>query len=476
MRIRKNSLLIILIAILAGIQVKAQSQVKGFTEDPVIFIKDLTDFFESAEKKEGKVYINEQFAPVWNTKLDGNKKTMIYRITNGMLKKRLHTPEFRSFLNAIMAFDANKLPEKNFTEWQNCLDKMLAGKVSKPFVDFLSMSENLFTNNTFYKAATAEWRSEDSNYELFCDSVPHIRFPAINLHGYSKGDSTVIYKTSGVYYPTQGKWVGTGGRVNWKRCGLDESQVYADLKKYTINLKNPSYVADSVTFYNQIYFKGKPLLGRVTEKIVFDATQKNAGFPRFESYSSRYSIKNLFENVDFDGGFSQVGGKFIGSGSKDSPAQVVFKRKDKKFLYVSSTGFVITKEKLVAPNANVKFYLETDSICHPSVNFKYIIADKQVTIYRSDEGASQSPFTNSFHSIDMWVEQLVWKIEEPRITITAVPGSSQSEANFRSKTYFKKFIYDKFQGISSVNPIAMIKEFVVKGNGNKREFTVMQLA
>jgi hypothetical protein len=472
----KKIFLSFLVILLAVSHVKSQTQLKSFTEDPVKFIQELTDFFEAAEKKEGKNYVVNEFAPVWNTKMDGNKKAFIYKIGNGMLKKRLKTPEFRSFLNAMMAFVNNNLPDKNFSEWTSCLDKLLAGKVVKPFVDFISMSENLFTTNTFYKSNTAEWKAEDNHYQLYCDSVPRIIYASVNLHGYSKGDSTLIQNSSGTYYPTQGKWVGSGGRVTWKRCGLSETDVYADIKKYTISLKTASYIADSVTFYNQIYFKGKPLLGRLTEKIISDATEKNASFPRFESYSSRYSIKNLFDNVDFDGGFSQVGSKFIGSGNKDSRASVVFKRKDKKFLYITSGSFVITKDKLVAPSASMTMYLDKDSIYHPEINFKYIIADKAVTVYRSDEGASQSPFTDSFHNVDMWFEQLSWKTEDPRIEISAVPGSSTNEAVFRSKAYFKQYIYDKIQGISEINPMIQVRDFVVKANSNNREFTVPQLA
>ncbi len=475
MHFSKKIILPLILFLFSGIAGFAQNQLKSFTADPVVFIKELADFFDASEKKEGKTYVNEQFAPVW-LKMDGNKKNFVYKIANGMLIKRLHTPEFRSFMNAIMSAINTNQPESNLSQWESCVDKLLNGKVSKPFVDFVSMSENLFGTNTFFKSATAEWKSETNDYQLICDSVPRIIYKSLNLHGYSKGDSTVVYKTSGIFYPTQGKWVGNGGRVDWRRCGLDENQVYADLKKYTIGLKNPSYVADSVTFFNQIYFKGKPLLGKLTEKIVFDATQKNAAFPRFDSYSSRYSIKNLFENVDFDGGFSQVGGRFLGSGTKQSEATVVFKRKDKKFLVVRSSGFVITKDKLTSPSAGVTFYLDNDSICHPSVDFKYIIADKKVTIYRSDEGASQSPFTNSFHNVDMWFEQLTWKLEDPRIEISAVPGSSQSEATFRSKTYFKRMIMDKFQGIATSNPLYQVRDFVTKANGGKRDFTITQLA
>jgi len=472
----RKHFLVIVILLLPALKSIGQSQIKNFTEDPVVFIKELVDFFESAEGKDGKEYVNKQFLPVWESKIDGNKKVFMYGLCNGMLKKRLHTPEFRSFMNAVMAFVNSNQPEKNFTEWESCLNKLVNGKVTKPFVDFISMSENLFSTNTFFKSSTAEWKSETNDYQLFCDSVPRIVFKTLNLHGYSKGDSTVIYNTSGTYFPSQGKWVGMGGRVNWKRCGLDENQVYADIKKYSIVLKNPVYIADSVTFYNQIYFKGKPLLGKLTEKIVFDATEKNAAFPRFDSYSSRYSIKNLFENVDFDGGFSQAGSRFLGSGTKESQASVTFKRKDKKFLIAKSTGFVITNDKLLAPNASITIYLDNDTICHPSVDFKYIIKEKAVTLYRSDEGASQSPFTDSFHNVDMWFEQLTWKTEEPRLEIRAVPGSSTAEATFRSKTYFKKSVMDKFQGIATTNPLPQIRDFVVKGNANKRDFTIMQLA
>ena len=44
------------------------------------------------------------------------------------------------------------------------------------------------------------------------------------------------------------------GRVLWTRAGLDELVSYADLSKYTIELKSSKFKADSVEYLNKKYF------------------------------------------------------------------------------------------------------------------------------------------------------------------------------------------------------------------------------
>lgn len=39
----------------------------------------------------------------------------------------------------------------------------------------------------------------------------------MNLISTSKGDSSVIYNTKGYLYPTQQKFYGSGGNVDWTR-------------------------------------------------------------------------------------------------------------------------------------------------------------------------------------------------------------------------------------------------------------------
>lgn len=454
----------------------AQVQPKSFTEDPVKFISEMQDFFDSYEQKAGKEYIEKFNKEYWLTgKISDAHKAAAYKNANAMIKRKLKpTPDFHAYFNALMAISDNGISETTFDEWQTIFDKLAAGKSQKYFQDYIAMSEGLFRSNTFFDFGGTQWVSSSKNYTIGYDSVPYIKFPALTLRCFSKGDSSIIANTGGTYYPQTGVFIGKGGRVNWKRAGVDESTVYADLKTYKINLKSAGYTADSVTFTNKIYFKDKTLLGQLSEKIVADATEKSANYPRFSSYSNRYQIKSLFTNVDYEGGFTQVGARFIGSGVEKAPAFLIFKRNNKKFLYVESSNFSITNERVSAGNAGVRIFLDKDSITHPLISFRYNIKSDTVTLYRSDEGASQAPYYDSYHKVNMFVEQIVWKTTDPYMRMVTLPGSTQREADFQSENYYKQYIYEKIQGIETTNPLIRIRDHVVK-NDSIMTFTVLDL-
>lgn len=456
----------------------AQPQIKSFSEDPVKFIAELETYFEATDKKAGREYVEEFTKLYWITnKVDDSKKQAVYKNCNQMLKRRFKpTPEFTNYLNAVKAFVDNNLPATTWSDWQVCFDKMAAGKSNINFAGYIEMSENLFNDNTFYKSITTTWKADNRNWQIVCDSVPLIKFTSLNLKCYSKGDSSSIYNTSGVFNPVKGEWVGKGGKVNWRRVGIPESEVYAELRNYKITLKSGGYDADTVTYYNKSYFQGKPIQGKLSEKIVADATDKNASFPKFQSYSQRYQIKSLFPNVDFEGGFTQVGSRIIGSGTKTEPAFVVFKRNSKDFLRVNGQSFVITKERLTCADAGVRFMLDKDSIVHPNLDFKYFIDSNKVVLYRSGDGITATPYYDSYHKIDIDAEQIVWRTDEPRIVLRTLPGSSLGEADFISSSYFRQYIYDKILGMESIHPLVRIRDFVYKKNDSIRDFTVTQLA
>lgn len=481
----KKVLRLALIPLMLLVAGKAGAQVmpKSFTEDPVKFMDEMRDFFESYDKKDGKDFIEDFEEVYWKTgKVSDDIKQAMYKNTNLMLKKKFRpAPEYYSYINTIKAIVDKNVPMTTFLDWQSCFTSVGGGRLNKPFSDFIQMSENLFGENKFYKTASGEWRTDGGSWKFACDSVPAISFTNITLVGTSKKDSTKIYNTSGVYYPTTGVWQGKGGKINWLRAGIKDEDTYAELKNYSFPVKGFSFVADSVTFHDNIHFKGKPLSGRVTEKLVADAQEKTANFPRFESYSSRYQIKSMYPNVDYEGGFTQVGGKFIGSGSKATPAVLVFKRNGKGFLTVTSTSFSITSDKVTSQNAAVKFQLDADSIVHPSIDFKYFVNkdypdSSRVEIYRPEEGASQAPFFDSFHKVDMYVTKIVWVTSEPQIVMNSQLASTQAHAEFPSNNYYRQYLYDRLQGIEPVHPLIKIRNFVYKENDSIRTFTTVDLA
>jgi hypothetical protein len=475
----KNSFRIVLLFALSFFSMKMNAQImpKVFSEDPVKFITELRDFFESYEKKEGKEFIdafNEQY---WLTgKIDEDMKLAMYKNTNQMLKKKFRPkPEYESYINTMKAIADKKIAGTTFLEWQSCFTSIGNGRLNKPFSDFIEMSEHFFLENKFFKTASGEWSAIGGTWKFACDSVPAIRFTNVTLQGIAKNDTTNIYNTSGVYNVSSGMWIGQGGRVDWDRAGL-KKEVYADLKKYSFSVKGFSIVADSVTFTNTIYFKDKPLQGRLSEKLIADAQEKTASYPRFESYSGRYQIKNMYPNVDYEGGFTQVGAKFIGSGTKENQAFFIFKRNGKNFLTVTAPSFAISSDKITSGNTSVKFSLDADSIVHPSIDFKYFIDSSRVVIYRPEEGASQAPFYNSFHKVNMYVEQITWKTNEPTIILNTVIGSTLGEASFPSSDYYRQYLYDRLQGMEMVHPLIKIRNFVRDANGGVRTFTLVDLA
>lgn len=478
MRLKNIVMLLLALSPVLSVKVDAQTMPKSFTEDNVKFIEEMRDFFESNDQKKGREFIDEFNEQYWITgKISAEMKTAIYKNTNSMAKKKFKpSPEYYAYFNTIKTIVDKGVPMTTFNEWQVCFMSASENRNQKPFSDFIMLGEGLFRDNTFYDEPSGKWQALGGSWKFQCDTIPKIRFTGVTLKGSGKNDSMLIYNTSGVFNVSKLTWEGTGGRVDWTRAGLPKGDVYADLKKYNITLKTMSYTADTVTFFNKTYFKDKPIVGKLSERLTADVTSKSAQYPRFESYSSRYQIKSMYPNVDYEGGFTQVGFRVIGSGTKEAPAFFMFKRNGKNFLYAASLSFAITDEKVTSPNTTIKFFLDNDSIYHPLVDFKYFVDTSVVEIYRSNEGASQAPFTNSFHKVDMYVERVVWKTSDPTITMGTLPGTTQGEAQFPSADYYRQYLYDRLQGMEMVHPLIKIRNFVRDVNGGVTTFTMLDLA
>lgn len=473
-----RSILILLAFLACTENVSAQlNPIKQFSEDPIKFPEEIKAMFAATnmDKKELNEYM-EKFLITWNSaKFNDNIKKAVYTTCNMMVKKKLRVlPEYRSYLNSVENFVNSAQGEDNFKSWQESIFKILSGKIIKNYSDYLEMSENLFADNTFYNSSVIRFMSNNNKYIFEYDSVPKVIFPSLNLRMFNnQGDSGVVYNTRGVYYPYKGVFIGETGKVNWKRAGFDDNTVWAELKKYQIILKTSGFTADSVVFYNKNYFQ-KPLIGTLSEKVVSEKGN-NISYPRFDSYSKRMEIPNIAKDVNYDGGFSMRGPKFLGSGNKEEDAKLIFHKDGKKFLIVGAKNIGITKDKLTAETANIIFYFDKDSITHPSVNMKFLIQERMLSLIRTTDGISKSPFLNSFHKVDMFFEELAWKIDDPKIDLRMLVGNSQEDAMFESANYFRTDRYDRIQGIDQVNPLIAMRDFVRK-NGDVKDFSGQEYA
>ena len=246
---------LILFSFLLCVQLEAQT-IKSFTSDSVKFLNEMTTFFVDSKNKDAEDFMQKDFKKFWYSgSLTEDKKYFVYKIANVMLKKRMRPfPDFQNFLLSVINFHKANLPEKSFKSWQLSVERIADLPAVKKLSSFLEASNLLFGSNTLYKSNSVEWTANNNNYSFEYDSLPKVVFSNIDLMCAVKADTAVIKNTTGVFYPTEDKWVGNGGEVTWERAGIDENTVYAELKKYNISLKTQGYKADSVGFYNKIYF------------------------------------------------------------------------------------------------------------------------------------------------------------------------------------------------------------------------------
>jgi hypothetical protein len=472
MALRSIKLVIVLIFIVGFTKAQKFTQ---FANDTAKFVKDLGAYFidNTVNKSEATQYMFK-FQKLWDENvIAGYYKEVSITTANAMLNKRMKPyPYFYGYFNTLINCIESKQSIENFKSWQKCVDKVLSGKSIRGVQEFFEMSENLFKLNAFYKSPNYMYYCPENSFAFEYDSIPKVVFKNITLIGLNqRGDSIAIEATNGVFYPTSGKFVGKGGKVNWARVGLTDD-VYATLKRYTIDCKTGNYTSDSATFTGKQYFD-KPELGKLTDRIITQNGQ--ATYPQFDSYSKRITRKNIYPDVDYEGGFGMRGDKFVGSGTGANAARIVFRRNGVRFLEISANAFSMSKDKIAASPGVVKFFLEKDSIYHPGLSFLYQVEKRTVTILRGDDGLQKTPFSNTFHKMDMHFEQLVWNIDEPLMKFNFLPTNFQGEAYFESQDFYTRAKADALKGMENVSPVLKVIDYY-NTNNKPKQFSVIELA
>lgn len=457
MNFLKKIFIIFMMTVFMPLILSAQAP-KSFSDNPMEWFKQIKDFLYETNKDQTKELMGK-FDLVWNQgKISPGQQTIVMEMSNSMLRKRLKAyPEFSNYINAIIGFNASAQSNEAFVKWNQSLDKMLTGS-TKRVSEYINICAGIFTNQTLYESASTKWTASSSNYIFEYDSMPRISFPVTDIACYAKGDSSVIYNVKGVYYPFLRKFIATGGKFYWTRAGLEPAETFADLKTTIIDLTGSDFISDSITFHHKKYFK-TPLVGRLTDKILANVTVENASYPRFDSYNLDLTIKELIKDADYRGGFSMHGKKMIGSGSKDQKATLTFKRKDKPFLVASSRNFTVTDDRILSDNASFAIYFDKDSISHPGLRLKYINKDRQLSLVRNTESGLQMPFYDSYHQMDIMVDGIYWKIDDPLMEFKMLSGAGENKMVLESSKYYSDLRFEKIQGMSEQNPLFMLKQY-----------------
>ena len=319
--------------LLMHVESGAQSRtVKKFSPNTDSTVVEMTAFLTAVSKSYNKdadtlVQFFSEHWPEWSSA----QQVSFLQLANQMLQKRLKPfPHFKAFIHTYNSFVGsmpNKTQEKGFCQSMS----VLIGRSSNQFEDMMVRYEKIITEkeiNSF--TSTVHWYARNSmNYQFVCDSLPKIFFPYLDLVGTNGKDSVVIHQTSGNYDPINQKFYGKDGVVDWIRAGLAPNEIYVEIKQYAITLKAPNISIENVLYYDFRYFE-KPQLGRLEDKASnTPLTEEGATYPRFASYDRDILIHGLYEDVDYRGGVFVRGNRFLGQGTPDHMARLVFYREGK---------------------------------------------------------------------------------------------------------------------------------------------------
>lgn len=402
------------------------------------------------------------FASLWDsTYFSVDAKNRIIEIANLFSQRRVRpVPHFMNFLKLL-----NKTSEKSTSD-EDVL-KILNGILILPNTqgftltalnDFLVRLDRFLSDGTVFSSNSVQWIVSGNNYTLHSGEKFEIEFLQADLIGKARTDSLVIHKTNARYFPYESLWIGSRGVVNWEKAGLPESDVYAELRNYEIVLSRQDFTADSALFTNKIYFT-EPVLGKITERISRLGNPAASEYPRFESYRQDFAIDNIYKGIFYRGGFSMHGGRLIGSGTAENNASLMIHNQDSLLITTKSRSFVFLPNRAFSNNATLLIHLGSDSIYHPELAFNYITGADEVSFYRTERAMSQSPYSNTYHSLDMTFEQLIWKRGDSLMYFTMPRASVVGNANFESLNFFNRRNYEMLQGMDAQHPLILVRNF-----------------
>lgn len=471
----------VLVAIMSATQLFSQS----YPDNREKFVKALGSLTNDYLDKDQKDFLKDEFSVTLLKSTDFPDKyfTQMVATCNLMESKRLKAyPEIYNYIFSVYSFVKNKQPESSFAAWHSSVDKLLDAKNINKFKDFIEMSAGFFSKGMLASSSNEEWYFYGSYVFEYTDK-PFIKFTDGRLvcgfpnKGAKRGeprflDSLVVYNTNGTYDPILKKWIGKGGKVNWVKVGLKDSETFAELGNYDASMKSNFLKADTVSLTSP-FFPGKKVKGTLNDRAFRVIREADKNYPQFISHERKLAINNILPDMDYVGGFSLEGSSVVGLGNQKELAQLTIKRNGKKFLIAKTQYIAIAPTKILSNITQTTIYVgEKDSITHPGVGFMYAKDSNSVELTRGKSGVLQSPFTDSYHQLEWYVQKVTWNRTGSDLVFTYEFGTSQEQriARFESMNFYDGRLYDRLQGMEQVHPLAALYNYCYKFD----EFTLTE--
>ena len=457
-----KKLIILSILLLVLIPVKLIPQAKSvFTGDQEKFRDEVTLFMGPNLNDEQKANLNLFLARWDSAAFNKQIKTRIIDISDQLsLRSMRSVPHFNDFIKTLNDFIDYKGDANVFVRWITGLPKIVINPgFSNENLDryFLNIS-SLIKENILSRTGGVIWKVKGSNLKFLLDTNFFVEITNATLTCYTQKDSTEIFNVTGTYSPELQQFRGKKGIVTWEKAGYAREDVFAEIDDYIINTTKNSYTIDSVLLTHKTYFK-EPAYGKLTDQTSSFKSPDKATYPRFETYTRQFKINNIYKGVNYQGGLTFEGANVKGAGTRRSPAEINLYRNDTLYLKITATEFIFSKTGLSSQETSISLYLEKDSIYHSTLGCSYNASTRQLSLFRTNNPVSRSPYFDSFHNLDMYFEYLSWDMDDSKIILSRARGASLGQAIFESTSFFNANYFLKLMGLDEYHPLNRLVKF-----------------
>ncbi|MBN2165896.1 MAG: hypothetical protein JW717_06435 [Marinilabiliaceae bacterium] len=437
------------------------AQIITFSKNHEEFLEQLKDRFEATgDKKDAKIYM-DQFYFFWvSPSLTDEYKNLIIDDLNLLVKKKaVPFIHYTAYIDAFRSFIVNEHDPLSFAEWHKDLElKLKSNRYSiRKIKDFLVVTKEQVSRGVIFMTPSLTWTASTKSFRYKYENDTLKAFYAnTKIVCFSQRDSVEIKETSGVFIYEDEKWIGESGKITWDRSGFTTDMVYATFGRYTLKMDKPFFRVDSVTFYNKDFFS-YPLTGFIEHKVTNIPEPERAVYPKFISYEHRFNIENIHENMNYEGGFSQYGAKFLGSGSEANPAVITIYRNDTLFVTAKSMYFSLKSDQITSNDTEIKIHLDSAFIYHPGLVMRFLTEPNELHLIRTGEGIAKSPYFDTYHNVSMDVELIRWQRDTSIIDLRMLSGAAENYAFFESLSYYRESFYNELQGMDAMHPLQGLK-------------------
>jgi hypothetical protein len=458
--IRKSLILSFLLLLFETTSIYSQGK-QSFSGEVSKFKDELT-IFMGPNLNESQALILNNFLARWDSSgFSKDKMVRIINISSQIADRNMRpVPHFINYLKTLTEFCDLKPEESFFNNWLTGLSETAFDpNISIESINkYLLIAGSMVRENVLFESLSVKWKFKNKNIEFRHDTVFKIVASDVTLICYSMRDSTEIYNVSGVYYPDRLVFEGTKGTVTWEKAGYSRENVYAELFNYKIDISKSSFVCDTARLIHKTYFK-EPVYGVLSDQVSKISSPEKASYPRFETFTKKFQIENIYKGINYEGGLSLNGAIVNGTGQDYLPAKITLYRNDTLYLKINSKNFLLAKNGINSQDASASLYLEKDSIYHSNLGFAYNVETREVNLFRTNSPVSKSPFFDSFHKLDMYFENLSWDMDESLVIMSRSRGAAIGLAQFESISFYSDNSFQRIMGIDDYHPLYRLKQF-----------------